>query len=291
MGNILRGKEALEALAKRFPQLYVAPEEGAQDAHRLAGGRGIAPEGANLEHFISNEEDELREVDTPAGPIEVLFLKERHDFETFLQIIGNKSQPVPIARSVGAITYRGLPDWGKVAAAHAAYFEGGGNDWSSEFARLAKEPGSFRAEIVVISEGPYSNVPASDTPFGEGEWLKVSREIRLHHECAHVVCRRTMPGDVLPVWDEVTADVMGLLCATGNYDSSLAARFLGVTAGGYAGGRLSEYLNEDQNAQIDEIAIKVHASLITIEGLCGDRKQESPFDFLVELKRDPLLVY
>lgn len=285
----IRGSDVIKALAARFPQLYVAPADGAQDAHRRAAGNGIAPEGANLEHFKTNPEDELRAVDTPAGPVEVVFLKERADFETFLQIIGNKSQPVPIAPTIGAITYRGLPDWKKVSAEREKYLASGGTDWSSEFARLAKEPGVFRSEIVIISEGPYSNVPASETPYDDGEWLRVSREVRLHHECAHVVCRRTMPDNIQPVWDEVTADVTGLLFATGGYDASLAARFLGVTDKGFADGRLSEYLDDGQKARIDEIAIEVNAALKRIEALCGQAEAADPFGFLLHLKESPMI--
>lgn len=289
--TIAQGREALETLAKRFPQLYVAPAEGAQDAHRLASGRGIAPDGANLQHFKTSGEDELRQVPTPAGPVEVLFLKERADFETFLQIISHKSQPVPIARTVGAITYRGLADWGKVAAAYEQYRAAGGTDWSAEFSRLAKEPGAFRSEIIVVSAGPYSNIPADQTPYDEAAWLRASLEIRLHHECAHVVCRRTMPDDVLPVWDEVTADVVGLLFATGGYDANLAALFLGVTAKGYAKGRLAEYLSEEQADRIDEIAVQVYQAMQQIQQLCGETEAERPFDFLLKLKREPLIAY
>ena len=287
----LKGLDALEALAQRFPQLYVAPAEGAQDAHRAAAGHGIAPEGASLDHFEGSPQDELREVDTPAGPVEVLFLEHRRDFETFLQIIGHKSAPVPIARTVGAITYRGLADWGKVAAAHAAYLASGGDDWNSEFMRLAKEPGAFRSEIIIISEGPYSNVAAEDTPYSADEWLRISHEIRLHHECAHVVCRRTMPDDVLPVWDEVTADVVGLLAATGRYDAALATRFLGVAESGFTGGRLAEYLDEEQTARIDEIAAEVHAACVRIEEMSGPDEAADPFAFLLDLKRKPLISY
>lgn len=288
---IARRGEALAVLAKRFPQLYVAPAEGAQTAHRLAAGRGIAPAGADLGHFVTSPEDELREVDTPAGPVEVVFLHNRSDFETFLQIVGHKAEPVPIARTVGAITYRGIADWGKVAAAHAAYVAAGGDDWPNEFARLARQPGAFRAEIVVISEGPYSNVPANQTPYDEERWLCISREIRLHHECAHVVCRRTMPDDVLPVWDEVTADVVGLLCAIGRYDAALAARFLGVAPDGYAGGRLAEYLSDEQAQRIDEVAAEVFAACAKIEQACGQTQASEPFTFLLDLKRAPLLAY
>ena len=288
---IAGGGEALAVLARRFPQLYVAPAEGAQTAHRLAAGRGIAPAGADLGHFVTSPEDELREVDTPAGPVEVVFLHNRSDFETFLQIVGHKAEPVPIARTVGAITYRNIADWGKVAVAHAAYVAAGGDDWPNEFARLARQPGAFRAEIVVISEGPYSNVPANQTPYDEERWLCISREIRLHHECAHVVCRRTMPDDVLPVWDEVTADVVGLLCAIGRYDAALAARFLGVAPDGYAGGRLAEYLSDEQAQRIDEVAAEVFAACAKIEQACGQTQASEPFTFLLNLKRAPLLAY
>ena len=291
MVESLKGPAVLETLARRFPQLYVAPDEGAQDAHRLAGARGIAPEGATLSHFEGSPQDELREVGTPAGPVEVLFLERRGDFETFLQIIGHKSSPVPIARTVGAITYRGLPDWDKVADAKSAYLASGGNDWSAEFARLAKEPGVFRSELVVISEGPYSNVAADETPYGSDEWVHASREIRLHHECAHVVCRRTMPDDVLPVWDEVTADVVGLLSATGRYDAALASRFLGVSADGFAEGRLVEYLDDGQKARIDEVAAEVHDACARIERMSGSAEAADPFAFLLDLKRAPLLAF
>ena len=287
----LKGREALEALARRFPQLYIAPAEGAQDAHKMAAGQGIAPAEASLAHFEGSPRDELRAVDTPAGPVEVLFLERRRDFETFLQIIGNKCSPVPIARTVGAITYRGIADWGKVSSAHEAYLKAGGDDWKTEFARLAKEPGAFRSELVVISEGPYSNVPAEETPYSEAEWLDVSREIRLHHECAHVVCRRTMPDDVLPVWDEVTADVVGMLSATGRYDVALATRFLGATEDGFTGGRLEEYLNEEQAARIDELAREVHSACERIGNIADSEKASEPFAFLLDLKRSPLLSY
>ena len=287
----MKGAQAIESLAQRFPQLYVAPAEGAQEAHRAASGRGIAPEGANLDHFITSEADELREVETPAGPIEVLYLRERADFETFLRIIGNKSQPVEISRTVGAVTYRGLADWGKVAAARADYITSGGDDWGAEFARLAKVPGAFRSEIIAISEGPYSNISASDTPYAPDEWLDISREIRLHHECAHVVCRRLMPDDILPVWDEATADVTGLLCATGRYDAALAARFLGVAPEGFVGGRLTEYLDDEQKARVDEVAIGVRAALDRIEKLSQEVKPADPFAFLLDLKKSPLIAF
>lgn len=85
----------------------------------------------------------------------------------------------------------------------------------------------------------------------------MSRKIRLYHECTHVVCRNEMPNDILEVWDEVTADVVGLICATGAYNAQLAMLFLGVSEDGYAGGRITEYLNDDQMGRIDEVAREI----------------------------------
>lgn len=290
--TIARGKDALEALAARYPQLYVAPAEGAEEAHRRAAGRGIKPDPATLDHFLGSEHDELRVVDTPAGPVEVLFLEQRRDFETFLQTVGHRSNPTPIAPTIGAMTYRGIADWSKVRDARESYLAGGGTNWRAEFARLAKEPGAFRSELIIISAGPYSNIPASDTPYDEDSWLNVSREIRLHHECAHVVCRRLLPEDVLPVWDEVTADVVGLLCACDTYDATLAGRFLGISEDGYAGGRLIEYLDDGQKERVDEIAREVGAAMARIETMARDQKADTdPFGFLLDLKRNPMVEY
>ena len=279
----MRGQEVITTLAKRFPQLYVAPAKDAFEAYKLAAGRGVAPKDQSLSHFTTTDEDELRVVDTPAGPVEVVYLANRQDFETFLQIIGHKAQPDPILRSVGAITYSGLADWGEVARQREEYIAGGGTDWRTEFARRAKVKGAFRIEIVIISEGPYSNVSAERTPYDSDTWLNISREIRLHHECAHVVCRRTMPGDILPIWDEVTADVVGLLCATQRYDANLAMLFFNE--------RIAEYLNEEQAKRTDEILAELRDVCARVEAQVGEEQIAHPFDFLLELKRAPLLTY
>lgn len=285
----LRGSAVVASLAQRFPQLYIAPAEGVDEAYRMAAARGIAPEGASLAHFATSEEDELRVVDTPAGPVEVVFLKDRRDFECLLCILGHRCQPVPIDPTVGAITYLGLADWQKVVSAHATYVQGGGDDWPHEFSRLAKDPAAFRSQIIVISEGPYSNVAYDQTPYQRDEWLRVSREIRLHHECAHVVCRRLMPDVVAPVWDEVTADMVGLLCATGHFDAALEARFLGIDATGYRGGRLLGYLTDEQRERVDEVSAEVYEALLALERIGASREHDDAFDLLIELKKSPLI--
>ena len=100
-----------------------------------------------------------------------------------------------------------------------------------------------------------------------------------------------MPKDVLSVWDEVTADVVGLLSATGRYDADLACRFLGVTDTGFTDGRLTEYLDDDQIGHVDEVAVEVHGACVRIEGMCGPVEAADPFRFLLSLKREPPIAY
>ena len=91
-------------MSKTLLEICCGSADDALEAHKRASGRGLAPEGSDLSHFETTPEDELRAVETPAGPIEVLFLKNRADFETFLRIVGHKAQPVDISPAVGAMT-------------------------------------------------------------------------------------------------------------------------------------------------------------------------------------------
>ena len=93
------------------------------------------------------------------------------------------------------------------------------------------------------------------------------------------------------MWDEVTADVVGLLRATGGYDAALACAFLGASERDFVGGRLEEYLNDEQTARIDEIAVAVHDACARVEKACGPNQVADPFEYLLDLKRTPLIPY
>ena len=217
----------LDELARRFPQLYVEPADDAGEAYRIAALRGAGPEGATLDHFRGAGDDFLRAYDTPAGQVDVLFLALRLDFERALRCLAFRCRPEEIPATTGAMTISGLADWSKIAdereRASAA-----GEDWPEAFRAFTADPANYRTTLVVVSEGPYSAVEASLTPYDADEWVAVSRQIRIFHELAHVVCIRLMPGDRLAVYDELTADFCGLVHATGTYDTALAATFLGV---------------------------------------------------------------
>lgn len=230
-------------LAKRFPQLYIKPEKGVSESelYRSIVRRGEQYSGS-LSHFICSGEDSLTAMETPAGKVEVIFLKNREDFECFYQIMADKCEPVPVLRSVGAAYIGGINDWSKIHAHKAEYEKKGGTDSDNEFRRFTANKDNYKTSIILLSDGFYSNTSYENTPYGEEEWRKISLEIRKYHELTHFVCRHFSPGNVRPVWDELLADFYGLLCAAGNYDRALALKFLGIEDGRYLSGRLERYV-------------------------------------------------
>ena len=75
------------------------------------------------------------------------------------------------------------------------------------------------------------------------------------------------------------------------YDAALACAFLGASERGFVGGRLEEYLNDEQTARIDEIAVAVHDACARVEKACGPNQVADPFEYLLDLKRTPLIPY
>ena len=49
-----------------------------------------------------------------------------------------------------------------------------------------------------------------------------------------------------------------------------------------------EYLNDEQKARIDDVSVDVHAALVQIESLSREGVAD-PFDFLLSLKRAPII--
>ena len=111
----------LEALAECYPQLYLKPGEGMEDAYKAAALRGNKPEHPSLELFQGSEKDSLTEEQTPAGPVEVLYLYRREDFENALRLLAYRCRPEVIPVTLGAMTVNGLANWKKIEDHRTAY--------------------------------------------------------------------------------------------------------------------------------------------------------------------------
>ena len=238
----------LDLLAKRYPQLYLTPDAGISKSSEYAdlALHGGTLEGGSLEGiYTGSPDDRLYTETTPAGSVEVLFLKMREDFERFYRVMAHRCEPVPVPRSMGAATIRGINNWRKIEAHKQAFLAGGGFNWSLEFGKFTSVKENYQDTVIVVTDGFYSALGYEKTQFGEEEWRGLSLIIRTHHELTHYVCGRMFPDIKHAVFDEILADCMGLVNAVGTYDTALAKAFLGVSPGGYReGGRLENYTKQ-----------------------------------------------
>lgn len=237
-GTILR-------LSKQYPQILLPIKVNEKDTpeYKNAVLRGIVmPE---KDGFLGSDEDSLTTEETPVGCVDILYLANRTDFVHALQALAYRCEPMEIPASVGASTIRGLINWEKIHNHKAQYFAAGGTNWNDEFRRFTADKTNYLDTIILLSKGEYSAVPACEIGLSIDEWIQKSFMIRKYHELTHYICRTLCPKDVVPIRDEVIADMIGLVAAFGNYNPAFAKRFLGVENDRYIeGGRLSHYVNE-----------------------------------------------
>ncbi len=282
-------KSVIQSMAKRYPQLYVAPSPDSEEAYKRAVQAGEEPEDKSLSHFTGSQEDRLETVHTGAGDVEVLTLFLRADFETFEQIILYRAKPAEILPSVGAETIIGLRDWADLHKHMEDFRELGEEEYWEELKRYAKEKSGERPTLILLSSGPYSAVTAKQAGMGEEEWLLTSLKIRKYHELCHFMCRKSCPELAHPLWDELVADMYGLLMAVNCYDPDLAALFLGVDQAGYHGGRLIHYLGEEEKKALEDTAQRTYKAIKELSGFVEEYKGEIGLDMLIELTTHPML--
>ena len=221
-------KHCLEILANRYPQLLLPCKEGISKSEEY---KNICLRGEECIYpltFSKNPDDFLETVETPAGSVDVLSLRDRQDFVHACRCLGHKCEPVEIPDSTGAMALFGLNNWEKVRA---------GLD-------------NYKDNFIILSSGNYSNVSNLDIyketdgqiNLSEQDWINKSITIRKYHELTHFVMRKTYPDDISFIRDELIADAIGLISVFGYFDTRLIKLFLGIESNIYReGGRLQNY--------------------------------------------------
>ncbi|HEX6370030.1 MAG TPA: hypothetical protein VF006_14005 [Longimicrobium sp.] len=229
----------------RFP---VAAGISGTEAYHAATRRGVLP--ARTDGVRLEDEDGVRLWihPTPAGAVPVLAVPRRADFEALVRALVRRNEPVPLPASMGACMVSGYANWGRVAELRRRWEAGevdaeGAADWGAAFARLRGRKELYQDRFVLLSEGPYSGVPAERMGMDEEAWRKASRTIRLEHECAHYFTRRVLGSMRSNLLDELMADYAGIVAAAGRYRADWFLRFCGLegAAGCRADGRLWNY--------------------------------------------------
>ncbi len=227
------------SLGRRFPQfLFPIIESLSQlPEYRAATRRGEFDSEHPVRGGLSLERPELLDLfldDGPAGPVPVLVARHRPDFVSLVQALTCRNEPEPVPESMGACLVKGFADWERVSAYRKRWETGLGRsasaeEWAAEMASgLAPQKELWQDRLILLSNGPYSAVPATEFGIEEAEWRERSVALRLAHESFHYLTLRLSGAMRSHFLDELLADYAGLVAAFGRYDRRLALRFLGI---------------------------------------------------------------
>ena len=159
--------DILAALAAEYPQLYLNPDADTQETYRRCVLRGEEPEAKSLSHYTGDAHDRLERANTPVGPVRVVTLGNRRDFElVFRGLMAAKNGPTaPIPESQGAAMIT-LFNWPRIRAHLAGFPE---EEQFAEFRRFTSAKQNYLDSLVVLSRGPYSGVSAESAGCAEEE--------------------------------------------------------------------------------------------------------------------------
>ena len=263
----------LAELAEEYPQLYLDPDKDTIESYRQVVLQGEEPEEKDLSHYCTDPCDRMETAQTPAGPVRVVTLGNRRDFELVLRgLMAAKSGPLePVPETTGASMLT-LFNWPRIKAHLAAFPE---EEQAEEFKRFTSVKENYVDMLVVLSRGPYSHVDAAAIGHSPEEWLDYSDTIRRFHELTHVICRRLYPDKIDAVRDELVADAIGLYAAYGKYDPGKAELFLGLDQNKYTGGRLENYTDDPEG-----LAGPVSRMIKDLQALINNHPVRDPFDLI-----------
>ena len=283
------GRNVIPALAEIFQQLYLKPGEEGEALYQNIVSKGKDAPTKDLSHFKMNDKDTCGFEKTPAGPVRIVTLHERADFEMFLQIMGEKCVPVKIPATQGAEIIDGIVNHSKIQAHKDQFYAENPNagffGWADELKKFQEDKRNYTEAMIILSAGAYSGIPASAAGFSEEEWIDLSMSIRKYHECTHFVCRRLFPDKISAVWDELVADTIGLYGTFGRFEPDMADLFLGISNGRYSGGRLENYVKDRSEDKMSELAEKIHSIFMSFREICESNSGLAPFDMAVLLEK------
>jgi hypothetical protein len=218
-----RERGAWAVLREHLPQLAFPIREGISttEAYRAATRSGVPvetlPEASGL---ALDEPDSIELVlhASAAGRIPLLIARSRGAFVTLIRALTRKNEPVPIPASQGALMVSGYNNWSRLRAQRQS------PDWREEFITQRRE--LYQDRFILLSDGPYSAVPAAELDLDTAVWKEMSLVIRREHECTHYLTRRLFGSMRNNLLDELIADSMGITAAVGSFRAAWCLRFL-----------------------------------------------------------------
>lgn len=258
-----RGRGAFAVLREHLPQLRFPIREGISQSedYRAATLRGVPPEelaGATGLEIELPETIELEIHPSPAGRIPVLLVRGRAEFVALLRALAKRNEPVPVPDSQGALMVGGFGNWARIRELRSR---------GAEMEEILPRKELYQDRFILLSDGPYSAVPAADLGLPEEEWKEISLAIRRDHECAHYFTRRLFGSMRNHAHDELMADWAGLVAATGRFRADWFLRFLGLEDPSRyrPGGRLDLYRDDLSDAAFAALHELIRSAAANLE--------------------------
>jgi hypothetical protein len=233
-----RTRGAFAVLRERLPQLRFPVLTGISETadYRAATRRGVPVDGLPEATGLDLETPEAIEIvvhASPAGRIPLLIARRRAEFVALIRALTKRNEPVSIPAAQGALMVSGYNNWSRVGELRRRWEDQDpaareSATWAAEFQRLQPQRDLYQDRFMILSDGPYSAVPAADLGLGDAEWRKMSLVIRRDHECAHYLTRRLFGSMRNNALDELIADYAGLVGATGRFRADWFLRFVGL---------------------------------------------------------------
>ena len=233
-----RTRGAFAVLREHLPQLRfpVRPGIGETEGYRAATRRGVPPDEIPEATGLEIERPEAIELvihESPAGRIPLLIARRRPELVALLQALTKRNEPEPVPPAQGALMVSGYNNWSRIRELRRRWealplLERETANWNEEFQRLQGRRELYQDRFILLSDGPYSAVPAADLGLEEGEWREISLVLRRDHECAHYLTRRLFGSMRNNLLDELIADYTGMVGATGRFRAAWFLRFMGL---------------------------------------------------------------
>ncbi|GAB6181631.1 hypothetical protein JCM14036_29500 [Desulfotomaculum defluvii] len=253
------------SLRKRLVQLNfpIGKEMSQNTNYQLATRSGIVTSSPEINKVELKEPDniEVYLYQTLAGKIPVMQIRNRSDFETLVRVFAHKNEPVLIPPSMGACMIKGYNNWDRVNKykekwhSDNDYKENSDLLWKLEFEKMKSHKEFYRDTFLILSGNEYSNVPAVMLGLTSDEWQRLSLVIRREHEATHYCTLRFWGSARNDLLDELIADYMGLVAATGSFRAQWFLCFMGLEdyPSFRTGGRLANYIkNRELSAEAFE---------------------------------------
>ena len=175
---------------------------------------------------------ELYLYQTLAGKIPIIFTPNREDFVTLLRALTGRNEPIAIPNAMGASIVKGYNNWSRIWAYKKQWQKSNKNnseeDWKIEFKSIVPKKSLYQDKFIILSDNYYSDLSPKKIGIPKEKWQEMSLEIRKAHEGTHYFTERILGSARNNLLDELIADYMGILAATGTYVSDHFVLFMGL---------------------------------------------------------------